>query len=358
MMLAKENTRAAAAPHDPRWAALRARDARADGSFFYSVSTTGVYCRPSCAARPARPEHVAFHATAAAAERAGFRPCKRCKPEQPPLAERQAARVAELCRLIERSEEPPSLEQLARHAGLSAFHTHRLFKAVTGVTPRAYAAAQRAARVKAELAKSGSVTQAIYGAGFSGSGRFYAQSNQLLGMTPTHLRAGGEGLAIRFAIGECSLGSILVAATERGVCAILLGDDPEQLAHDLERRFPRAQLIGADAGFERLVAEVVGLVEQPRVGRELPLDVRGTAFQRRVWQALREIPAGQTTSYTQLAEAIGAPKAVRAVAQACGKNPLAVAIPCHRVVRTDGALSGYRWGVERKRALLAREAGR
>jgi AraC family transcriptional regulator of adaptative response/methylated-DNA-[protein]-cysteine methyltransferase len=358
MMLAKENTRAAAAPHDPRWAALRARDARADGSFFYSVSTTGVYCRPSCAARPARPEHVAFHATAAAAERAGFRPCKRCKPDQPPLAERQAARVAELCRLIERSEEPPSLEQLARHAGLSAFHTHRLFKAVTGVTPRAYAAAQRAARVKAELAKSGSVTQAIYGAGFSGSGRFYAQSNQLLGMTPTHLRAGGEGLAIRFAIGECSLGSILVAATERGVCAILLGDDPEQLAHDLERRFPRAQLIGADAGFERLVAEVVGLVEQPRVGRELPLDVRGTAFQRRVWQALREIPAGQTTSYTQLAEAIGAPKAVRAVAQACGKNPLAVAIPCHRVVRTDGALSGYRWGVERKRALLAREAGR
>jgi AraC family transcriptional regulator of adaptative response/methylated-DNA-[protein]-cysteine methyltransferase len=358
MMLAKENTRAAAAPHDPRWAALRARDARADGSFFYSVSTTGVYCRPSCAARPARPEHVAFHATAAAAERAGFRPCKRCKPEQPPLAERQAARVAELCRLIERSEEPPSLEQLARHAGLSAFHTHRLFKAVTGVTPRAYAAAQRAARVKAELAKSGSVTQAIYGAGFSGSGRFYAQSNQLLGMTPTHLRAGGEGLAIRFAIGECSLGSILVAATERGVCAILLGDDPEQLAHDLERRFPRAQLIGADAGFERLVAEVVGLVEQPRVGRELPLDVRGTAFQRRVWQALREIPAGQTTSYAQLARAIGAPKAVRAVAQACGKNPLAVAIPCHRVVRTDGALSGYRWGVERKRALLAREAGR
>jgi AraC family transcriptional regulator of adaptative response/methylated-DNA-[protein]-cysteine methyltransferase len=358
MMLAKENTRAAAAPHDPRWAALRARDARADGSFFYSVSTTGVYCRPSCAARPARPEHVAFHATAAAAERAGFRPCKRCKPDQPPLAERQAALVAELCRLIERSEEPLSLEQLARHAGLSAFHTHRLFKAVTGVTPRAYAATQRAARVKAELAKSGSVTQAIFGAGFSGSGRFYAQSNELLGMTPTRLRAGGEGLAIRFAIGECSLGSILVAATERGVCAILLGDDPEQLAHDLERRFPRAQLIGADAGFERLVAEVVGLVEQPRVGLELPLDVRGTAFQRRVWQALREIPAGQTTSYAQLARAIGAPKAVRAVAQACGANALAVAIPCHRVVRTDGALSGYRWGVERKRALLAREAGR
>jgi AraC family transcriptional regulator of adaptative response/methylated-DNA-[protein]-cysteine methyltransferase len=358
MMLAKRDTRGAAVQRDPRWAALRARDARADGSFFYSVSTTGVYCRPSCGARPARPEHVAFHATAGAAERAGFRPCKRCKPDQPSLAQRQAALVAELCRLIERSAEPPNLEQLARHAGLSVFHTHRLFKAVTGVTPRAYVAAQRAARVKAELAKSGSVTQAIFGAGFSGSGRFYAQSNELLGMTPTRLRAGGEGLAIRFAIGECSLGSILVAATERGVCAILLGDDPEQLAHDLERRFPRAQLIGADAGFEQLVASVVGLVEQPRIGAELPLDVQGTAFQRRVWQALREIPAGATTSYAALARAIGAPKAVRAVAQACAANPLAVAIPCHRVVRTDGALSGYRWGVERKRALLAREAGR
>lgn len=358
MMLAEENARATAVQRDPRWAALRARDVRADGSFFYSVSTTGVYCRPSCAARAARPEHVAFHASARDAERAGFRPCKRCKPDQPPLAERQAARVAELCRLIERSEEPPRLEQLARHAGLSVFHTQRLFKAVTGVTPRAYAAAQRARRLNSALGKSDSVTQAIYGAGFSGSGRFYAQASQLLGMTPRDFRAGGQGVAIRFAVGECSLGSILVAASERGVCAILLGDDPQQLAHDLERRFPRAHLIGADAGFERLVATVVGLVEQPRLGAELPLDVRGTAFQRRVWQALREVPPGETTSYTALARAIGAPKAVRAVAQACAANPLAVAIPCHRVVRTDGALAGYRWGVERKRALLAREAGR
>jgi AraC family transcriptional regulator of adaptative response/methylated-DNA-[protein]-cysteine methyltransferase len=356
MMLAKVQTPAAAVQRDPRWAALRARDVRADGSFFYSVSTTGVYCRPSCGARPPRPEHVAFHANTAQAERAGFRPCKRCKPDQPPLAERQAARVAELCRLIERSEEPPSLAQLAQHAGLSLFHTQRLFKAVTGVTPRAYAAAQRAKRVQNALDEGGSVTQAIYGAGFSGSGRFYAHANQLLGMTPSDFRAGGQGLQIRFAIGECSLGAILVAASERGVCAILLGDDPNQLAHDLERRFPRAQLLGADAGFEGLVATVVGLVEQPRVGVALPLDVQGTAFQRRVWQALRAIPAGQTTSYAALARAIGAPTATRAVAQACGANPLAVAIPCHRVVRSDGDPSGYRWGVERKRALLAREA--
>jgi AraC family transcriptional regulator of adaptative response/methylated-DNA-[protein]-cysteine methyltransferase len=240
--------------------------------------------------------------------------------------------------------------------GLSVFHVHRLFKAVTGLTPKAYAAAHRAKRVRAELGKRDTITEAIYGAGYNSNGRFYEKSNQLLGMTPTRFRAGGEDMQIRFAIGECSLGSILVAATERGVCAILLGDDPEELAHDLERRFPRSQLIGADAGFERLVAQVVGLVEKPRVGVELPLDIRGTAFQQRVWQALREIPAGETTSYSELASSIGAPKAVRAVAQACAANALAVAIPCHRVVRTDGNLSGYRWGVERKRTLLAREA--
>ncbi|WP_437595093.1 bifunctional DNA-binding transcriptional regulator/O6-methylguanine-DNA methyltransferase Ada [Sorangium sp. So ce1000] len=342
---------------DPRWAALIARDASADGKFFYSVKTTGVYCRPSCGARPARPENVGFHPTAAAAERAGFRPCLRCKPDQPPLAERQAAQVAELCRLIESSEEVPSLEELARHAGLSVFHTHRVFKAVTGVTPKAYAAAHRARRVRAELGKNGTVTQAIYAAGYSSGGRFYEQSNEVLGMTPTMYRAGGARMEIRFAIGECSLGSILVAATARGVCAILLGDDPEELAHDLERRFPRAHLIGTDAGFEQLVAKVVGLVERPRASVELPLDIRGTAFQQRVWQALRGIPGGTTASYAAIADAIGAPGAVRAVAQACAANPLAVAIPCHRVVRSDGGLSGYRWGVERKRALLDREAG-
>lgn len=355
-MSTKTQALAAATTHDPRWSAVLARDASADGSFFYSVKTTGVYCRPSCGARPARPENIGFHASAADAERAGFRPCKRCKPDQPPLAERQAAQVAELCRLIESSEEVPTLEQLASHVGLSVFHAHRLFKAITGVTPHAYATEHRAKRVRAELSKRGSVTEAIYGAGYSSNGRFYEKSNALLGMTPTTFRSGGANSEIRFAIGECSLGSILVAATDRGVCAILLGDDPEQLAHDLERRFPRAKLIGADPDFEELVAKVVGLVEKPRTGTALPLDIRGTAFQQRVWQALREIPAGKTASYAQIASSLGIPRAVRAVAQACGANALAVAIPCHRVVRTDGGLSGYRWGVERKRALLARES--
>jgi AraC family transcriptional regulator of adaptative response/methylated-DNA-[protein]-cysteine methyltransferase len=350
----------AAAGDDPRWTALRTRDAAADGTFVYSVKTTGVYCRPSCAARPARPENIAFHATPGDAERAGFRPCKRCKPTEPPLAQRQADLVAALCRMIETADQVPTLDELANRAGLSAFHTHRLFKAVTGVTPRAYAAAHRADRMRGELASRATVTEAIYGAGYGSSARFYETSNERLGMTPTAFRAGGTGLAIRFAVGQCSLGAILVAATERGVCAIALGDDPDALIHDLERRFLRARLIGADAGFEQLVARVVGMIEQPGTGagaeNELPLDIRGTAFQQRVWKALRRIPAGKTATYTDIARRVGAPGAVRAVAQACAANPIALAIPCHRVIRTDGELSGYRWGVERKRALLDREA--
>ena len=354
----KSIARAAATVADPRWAAVLARDPSADGRFVYSVATTGVYCRPSCAARRARPEHVAFHATTTDAERAGFRPCLRCRPDRPPRVEQHAATVARLCRLIESADEAPGLDALAQQAGLSVYHLHRVFKAATGLTPKAYAAAHRARRVRAELGRSDTVTEAIYGAGYNSNGRFYAQSNDLLGMTPSRYRAGGADTDIRFAIGECSLGSILVAASEIGVCAILIGDDPDALAHDLQDRFPRAELIGGDAAFEQLVAKVVGLVEAPGVGLDLPLDVRGTAFQQRVWQALRDIPAGRTVSYTDLARRIGAPKSVRAVAQACGANPLAVAIPCHRVVRNDGALAGYRWGVERKRTLLERETRR
>ena len=339
-----------------RWAAVVGRDRRADGVFYYSVRTTGVYCRPSCAARQARRENVSFHATPAEAERAGFRPCKRCRPDSHGLLETRAQAVARACRLIETAEEMPSLDALADVAGLSRFHFHRVFKTTTGLTPRAYAAAHRARRVRDELSRSERVTDAIYGAGFSSSGRFYATASEVLGMTPTDFRAGGDGAVIRFAVGECSLGSILVAATERGVCSILLGDEPDALARDLQRRFPNARVIGGDREFERLVAKVVGFVEAPGLGLDLPLDVRGTAFQQRVWQALREIPAGRTTTYTKLAERIGAPKAVRAVAGACASNAIAVAIPCHRVVRHDGGLSGYRWGVERKRRLLEREA--
>ena len=355
-MATKSEMRAAAIVSDPRWNAVMTRDRQADGQFFYSVKTTGVYCRPSCAARAARPENVEFHVSAQAAERAGFRPCKRCKPDQLPLAEQHAATVAELCRKIENAEQAPTLEQLAAHAGLSTFHLHRVFKAITGLTPKQYAAAHRTRRVKAELGRSNTVTEAIYGAGYNSSGRFYEQSNDVLGMTPTAYRSGGASTEIRFAIGECSLGSILVAASDRGVCAILIGDDPDALARDLQDRFPRAHLIGGDLRFEQLVAKVVGFVEAPALGLDLPLDVRGTAFQQRVWQALREIPAGRTVSYSQIANRIGAPKAVRAVGAAVSANPLAVAIPCHRVIRNDGSLCGYRWGVERKRALIAREA--
>ena len=341
---------------DPRWAAVVARDPKADGKFFYSVKTTGVYCRPSCGSRRARRENVAFHATAAAAERAGFRPCKRCKPDQAPLALQHAATVARICRRIEGAEKLPTLAVLAGDAHMSRYHFHRVFKAITGLTPRAYAAAHRAQRVRRELGRSRTVTEAIFDAGFNSGGRFYATSDAVLGMTPTDYRAGGARAQIRFAVGECSLGSILVAQSEKGVCAILLGDDPDQLARDLQDRFPRANLIGADAEFEKLVAKIVGFVEAPALGLELPLDVRGTAFQQRVWQALREIPVGSTASYRDIAQRIGAPKSVRAVAQACAANAIALAIPCHRVIRHDGAVSGYRWGVERKRALLEREA--
>ncbi len=349
-------TRATTTECDPRWAAVVARDPRADGSFYYSVKTTGVYCRPSCASRRARPENVEFHATREDAERAGFRPCKRCKPGQPSQLEQHAATVARACRLIEVSEQAPNLQGLARQAAMSPFHFHRVFKMVTGLTPKAYAAAHRVRRVREHLARSATVTEAIYDAGYGSNGRFYEESGRVLGMTPTRYRAGGAGTAIRFAVGQSTLGAILVAASERGICSILLGDDPDALLRELQDRFPKAELIGADAAFEKLVARVVGMVEAPAIGVDLPLDVRGTAFQQRVWQALRAIPPGSTTSYSEVAARIGSPKSVRAVAQACAANPLAIAIPCHRVVRTDGSLAGYRWGVERKRQLLAREA--
>ncbi len=342
--------------HDPRWASIVARDARMDGTFYYSVRTTGVYCRPSCAARRAHPENIQFHATHADAESAGFRPCQRCKPDQPSLLEQHAAKIAQACRSIEQAEQAPNLETLAARAGISPYHFHRVFKAITGLTPKAYASAHRARRIRDQLAHSGSVTDAIYDAGYNSNGRFYAESGALLGMTPSRWRAGGADIAIRFAVGECSLGAILVATTDRGICTILLGDDPDALVRDLQDQFPKAELIGADASFEQLVAQVVGFIEAPGIGLDLPLDVRGTAFQQRVWQALREIPTGSTASYSEIAARIDAPKSVRAVAGACAANNLAVAIPCHRVVRHDGTLSGYRWGVERKRALLTREA--
>jgi AraC family transcriptional regulator, regulatory protein of adaptative response / methylated-DNA-[protein]-cysteine methyltransferase len=344
------------ASDEARWDAVLRRDRNADGAFVVSVRTTGVYCRPSCAARRPRRENVRFHADCAAAERAGFRACKRCRPNE--TAARHADAVAAACRLIASADEMPSLGELADLSGLSSFHFHRVFKARTGLTPREYRAAERGRRVREELPRAGSVTEAIYDAGFNSSGRFYAASDALLGMTPTRFRSGGTGVEIRFAVGQCSLGAILVAATDKGICAIMLGDDGEPLVRALQDRFPRANLVGGDKDFEKWVARVVGLVEAPRIGLDLPLDLRGTLFQQRVWRALREIPQGKTATYSEIAARIGAPRAVRAVGAACGANPVAVAIPCHRVVRTDGSLAGYRWGIERKRALLEREGGR
>jgi AraC family transcriptional regulator of adaptative response/methylated-DNA-[protein]-cysteine methyltransferase len=347
-------TRRAAIEGDPRWRALLARDPSADGAFFYSVETTGVYCYPSCAARTPRPEHVAWHDSRDAAEGAGYRPCKRCRPQESPPAVREARRVEALCRFIEASDTPPALGALAEHVGLSPAHTHRMFKRVTGVTPRAYAATGRAEKMRAALRASNTVTEAVYAAGYEHPAPFYAASRKMLGMTPSTFRTGGDALPIRFAVGQCSLGAILVAATELGVCAVSLGDDPDALVRALEQQFPRAQLVGADAEFEALVARVVGLVEDPHRGEALPLHVRGTAFQRRVWEALTRIPAGRTVTYAELASLVGRPGAARAVARACASNEHAVLIPCHRVVRSDGE-GGYRWGIARKRSLLSRE---
>lgn len=263
--------------------------------------------------------------------------------------------IAAACRQIEASDGVPELGELAAQAGLSPWHFHRVFKAATGLTPRSYASARRAEKVREQLLQGKSVTETLYASGFNSSGRFYEAANGMLGMSPTAFRAGGSKASIHFALAQCSLGAVLVACSERGVCAILLGDEPQALLDDLQRRFPKATLVGGDADFEAIVAKVLGFIEAPRAGLDLPLDIRGTAFQQRVWQALARIEPGTTASYAEVAASIGAPNAVRAVAGACAANALAVAVPCHRVVRTDGGLSGYRWGVERKRELLARE---
>ena len=341
---------------DPRWRAVLARDPRADGRFVYAVRTTGVYCHPSSPSRLPRPQNVEFFDTPAAAEAAGYRASRHPASQPQRIAARHAQMIAQACRAITTAETAPSLQQLADAAAMSPFHFHRIFKTQTGLTPKAYGDAHRASRVRARMATSDTVTRAIYDAGFQSNSRFYASAAQTLGMKPGAYRAGGSRTDIYFAVAQCSLGALLVAQSGVGVCAILMGDDPEALLHDLQDRFPRANLIGADAAFERQVASIVGFIEAPEIGLALPLDIRGTAFQLRVWQALREIPAGATVSYAQVAARIGSPGAVRAVARACAANALAVAIPCHRVVRSDGKLSGYRWGIERKRELLSREA--
>jgi AraC family transcriptional regulator of adaptative response/methylated-DNA-[protein]-cysteine methyltransferase len=341
-----------------RWDAVKARDERADGRFWFSVATTGVYCYPSCAARRPRRENVEFHDSRAEAESSGFRACKRCRPDLPPRRARHAEAVARACRTIESAEQAPSLKELADAAGLSPYHFQRRFKEIAGVTPKQYATAYRAQRVRQGLTNGTSVTDAMYDAGYNSSGRFYEQSSAMLGMKPSVFAEGGRGEVIRWDATPSSLGQVLVAATGKGVCAILLGDARDELLEDLTARFPRATLERAERGsdFSAWVTRALTLIETPGRKTELPLDVAGTAFQRQVWAALREIPAGATTTYRDVAKRLGRPKAVRAVGAAIAANPVAVAIPCHRVIGSDGSLRGYRWGIERKRALLDREA--
>ena len=343
---------------DPRWARVVARDKSADGKFWYSVVTTRIYCRPSCPSRGARPKNVSIHDSLAAAKATGFRACKRCNPDGMSSDAENAAIILKACRLLEEAEDTPSLAELADAVDLSPYYFHRLFKRKIGITPKAYAAQCRANRLRNGLRNASSVTAAVYEAGFASSGRFYEISTRMLGMRPRRYRAGGAEEVLTFAVAQCSLGAILVASSERGVAAILLGDDPEALVRNLQDQFPNADFVGGDASYEALVAKVIGFVETPGRGLDLPLDVRGTAFQQRVWHALREVPAGDTVTYAAIAERIGSPKSTRAVAAACAANKLAVAIPCHRVIRHDGAPSGYRWGVERKRTLLEREKAR
>lgn len=343
------------------WNAVSRRDGAYDGVFVFAVRTTGVFCKPSCPARRPLRRNAVFFANAAEAADNGFRPCKRCKPTSAITRDARDDRIMDACRRIgsavdNMEDRPPSLAGLAEHAGLGRDRFRKLFKSAVGVTPKEYFIAKRNGRTRELLKRAGSVTAAIYDAGYGSAGRFYENTGKVLGMTPSAYKNGGAGLDIMFALGESSLGTILVAATAKGVCEIALGDDPEALLRALQERFRNAHLIGGDAAFEATVARVVGLVENPRAGADLPLDIRGTAFQHKVWKALCAIPAGQTASYREIAEAVGAPDASRAVATACAANRLAVAVPCHRVIRRDGGLSGYRWGIARKRELLAREA--
>lgn len=341
---------------EKRWSAVLEHKKDADGRFVYAVKTTGIFCRPSCSARRPKQKNVEFYEDAQSAVLAGFRPCLRCEPDQASEAERNAEIVADLCRFIENSAESPTLHQLALRAGFSTSHTHRLFKRVTGITPAGYAAAHRESLLRNGLQSDLAVTDAMYRAGYGSTSHFYEDTRKVLGMKPSQYRKGGFGLKIKFAVGECSLGSVLVAATEHGVCSISLGSDAEALVNELEKRFHSAELIAGDSDFDSTVASVVALIENPGSKVDLPLDIQGTIFQRRVWKAISQIPAGKTMTYSKIAELIGSPGAVRAVASACASNPLAIAIPCHRVVRTGGGLAGYRWGMGRKQELLRRES--
>lgn len=341
-----------------RYLALKRRDPRAEGRFIYAVRTTGIYCRPTCSSKLAQRQNILFFENAASAAAKGFRACRRCHPGGRSPENENAELIAKACRILEKSEETPSLKALAESSGMSMFHFHRLFKKITGLTPKEYANAKRVSEFKKILRSGKSVTHSFYEAGFGSSGRFYEHSAKDLGMKPRAYGSGGKNERIRYAVLTSRLGQVLVAGTELGICAVRIGDEKKTLERELRREFHAASFEKPDKRFRSWVKTVVRQVNGASFSKhseDLPLDIQGTAFQQRVWRALRTIPRGETSSYQEIAKGLGRPTASRAVARAVATNPAAVLIPCHRVVRKDGSLSGYRWGVERKRKLLEQE---
>ncbi len=340
---------------ESRWQAVCERNAEADKSFVFAVKTTGIYCRPSCPARRAKRENVIFFKMSSAAEVAGFRPCKRCRPNGTTTAQRNTLTMAAACRSLETAEVEPSLDELAKEAGFSRFHFQRVFREIVGMTPKQYARGARAPRLRATVRAAQSVTDAAFASGHESMRHFYDNALVAFGMSPTVFRAGAKGEVIIYAFAETSLGIATAAFTRNGVCAVRITGSVEEAELELRQLFPAALMISGGRDFELLVKRVVSAIKEPGRAAELPLDIRGTAFQQRVWSALREITIGTTSTYSEIAKIIGSPRSQRAVAQACGANPVAVLVPCHRVLRADGGLAGYRWGVERKKALLKRE---
>lgn len=352
----KSDTTMTAAMEERFWQAVQMRDAGCDGLFYYAVRTTGVYCRPGCASRQPKRENVSFFALPEAARQAGFRACLRCKPDNVVIRDPQAELIQSVCRLIDRQiEEPPNFAALSEQIKLSQFHLQRLFKKLMGITPRQYAEARRTDSFKARVKSGQSVTEAMYDAGYGSSSRLYEKAAAQLGMTPATYRKGGKGMKINYIIAECPLGLLLVAATDKGICAVTLGDNDEKLTEDLHAEFPQADITRHKQHLQRQVNTLLEHLAGQEPHPALPLDVQGTAFQKRVWEELRRIPYGRTASYGEIARRIGQPTATRAVARACATNPAALVTPCHRVIRENGELGGYRWGIERKQELLEKE---
>jgi AraC family transcriptional regulator of adaptative response/methylated-DNA-[protein]-cysteine methyltransferase len=346
------------ATRDDMWQAVASRDEASNGRFVFAVRSTGIYCKPSCPSRRPKPENVQFFNLPEAAEASGYRACLRCKPRDVQAKDPRVAMVSRVCRILERAddEQTPNLEMLAEKVGSSPYHLQRTFKKVVGISPREYTEALRLNRFKAKVKEGESVTTAIYDSGYGSSSRLYEKSTSHLGMTPAEYgRGGGQGMLINFTVVECPLGLLLVAATEKGVCSVTLGDSVEELTRDLEKEFSAARLERDDELLGEWTAAIVKHLEGVLPHLALPLDIRATAFQRRVWEELQKIPYGSTRSYAAVAEAIGRPSAVRAVARACATNPVALVVPCHRVVREDGSMGGYRWGIQRKKRLIESE---